>query len=418
MPPASNLLHPLREGPTSSTGLLKALQLPGATVARALDHLQREGEVVRVGATRSTRYALPRLVPEAGSSWPVFRIDTAGRVSQFGRLDALQPRHFHFETSRVALRGISEGLPWFLDPLREPDASDTPAGDARLAWMLRHGWDCAGDLIVGAQALDAWRTNGPRRTLVTAADRAALYPRLAATTQQTQPAARGSFDVLADHGGHQVHARVKFSPPESTTEGQHCCDLLLAEHLAHGYLNARGVLAMHSRVYRYGGRIFLEIDRFDRVGAEGRRGVIALQALGLHRATDRFGASTAAAHLAAAGRLPRNDARQIRLLEAFAAFTAGHGAAAAGLTLFTGHDGSFALAPAGSPYPRVPTAMDDPARPLLFYAPSPEPVVLDVWAQARRLAEGYWERLATEPQLSPAFRAGCAAALSALRGAG
>jgi hypothetical protein len=45
----------------------------------------------------------------------------------------------------------------------------------------------------------------------------------------------------------------------------------------------------------------------------------------------------------------------------------------------------------------------------------PAPMQLDVWMQARRLAEGYWERLAVEPQFSAAFRAQCAAALGALR---
>jgi DNA-binding IclR family transcriptional regulator len=42
-PPASNLLLPLREGPASSTSLVRALQLPPPTLNRALQNLQRSG---------------------------------------------------------------------------------------------------------------------------------------------------------------------------------------------------------------------------------------------------------------------------------------------------------------------------------------------------------------------------------------
>jgi predicted transcriptional regulator len=43
MSPAANVMDPLRAGPTSSTSLIKALQLPQPTLSRALSALQREG---------------------------------------------------------------------------------------------------------------------------------------------------------------------------------------------------------------------------------------------------------------------------------------------------------------------------------------------------------------------------------------
>ena len=89
MPPASTVLDPLRDGPTSSTALLKTLQLPHSAVSRELQAAQREGLVVKMGATRGTRYALPRTIAGAGTTWPVFRVDPTGKVHDFGRLDAL-----------------------------------------------------------------------------------------------------------------------------------------------------------------------------------------------------------------------------------------------------------------------------------------------------------------------------------------
>src|SRR5690606_11691476 len=118
-----------------------------------------------------------------------------------------------------------------------------------------------------------------------------------------------------------------------------------AEHLAHGYLNARGVGAVHSRLFRFEGRMFLEVDRFDRAGVPGRRGVVSMQALAMHDADAPHAWSQAAGRLAAAGMLPRNDARQVRLIEAFGGLIANTDRGADNLSLFDHHDGSFALAP-------------------------------------------------------------------------
>lgn len=435
MPPDSNLLHPLRAGPASSTSLLRALQLPQPTLARALQDLQRAGEVLKLGAPRGARYALPRNVRGAGSSWPVYQVDAAGRVHPFGRLEALMPRHFHLETLHAALRGLSEGLPWFLHMLRPSGFLARAAGlerltgaaagsggeleDAQLAWFTREGWDGPGDLIVGAEALEAWRAARAHRKVIEGRHRPRQYMRLAeaalerAIAPQAQlPGEAPKFTALTDHGGHVVPVLVKFSAPIVTPEGQRQGELLLAEHLAHGYLNARGVCAVHSRMFRFGGRIFLEIDRFDRVGADGRRSVTSLAALGLPQSGRSQGWAVAAAQLAGAGVLPRNDARQIRLVEAFSELIGNTDRAPEDLTLFHRADGRFALAPAYDLSPSLFTTADTDVR---FVAPTPSAPTADVWLQAVRLAEGYWERLAAEPQFSTGFREQCGAALAALR---
>lgn len=435
-PPASNLLLPLREGPASSTSLVRALQLPRPTLNRALQNLQRSGEVMKVGAPRGARYALPRMVAGAGSTWPVYQVDPAGRVHQFGRLDALMPRHFHFETPHAALRGLTEGLPWFLHalkpsgflarasklPPRAPtEAAGACADDADLAWFTREGWDAPGDLIVGAEALEAWRAARAHRAVIDGRDRPRHYMRRAEAVLEggghasaQMPGDSPKFTALTDHGGHRVHVVVKFSPPLDTPEGQRAGERLFAEHLAHVYLNARGVCAVHSRVFRFGGRIFLEVDRFDRVGAEGRRAVASLASLGLRGIDGQWGWSQAAAHLASAGVLPKNDARQIRLMEAFSALIGNRQRQADDLGFFHRPDGRLALAPA---YDITPAVFHGEGVVARFEPPSQPPILADVWLQARRLAEGFWERLAAETQFSTPFRESCAQALKALRSA-
>src|SRR5690606_1773446 len=337
--------------------------------------------------------------------------------------------------SHAALRGLSDGLPWFLHALRPSGflaraadlerlagTSASPGDDlddAQLAWFTREGWDGPGDLIVGAEALEAWRAARDHRNVVEARNRPRQYMRLAeaalerAIAPQAQlPGEAPKFTALTDQGGHIVQVLVKFSAPIATAAGQRQGELLLAEHLAHGYLNARGVCAVHSRLFRFGGRIFLEIDRFDRVGADGRRSVTSLAALGLPQSGQSHGWAAAASQLSGAGVLPRNDARQIRLVEAFSELIGNIDRGPEDLTLFHRADGRFALAPAYDLSPSVFTTADADVR---FVAPAPSAATADVWQQAVRLAEGYWERLAAEPQFSTGFREQCSAALAALR---
>ena len=45
--------------------------------------------MVALGAARRTRYTLRRQVRSAGDRWPVYRIDAAGRASEWARVHAL-----------------------------------------------------------------------------------------------------------------------------------------------------------------------------------------------------------------------------------------------------------------------------------------------------------------------------------------
>jgi serine/threonine protein kinase HipA of HipAB toxin-antitoxin module len=289
---------------------------------------------------------------------------------------------------------------------------------------VRHGFDGPGDLILGAEALEAWRSARQRLQVVDAGERARRYPLMAAAVLAGEGAGAQlggetpKFTAITDHGGHLVPVLVKFSPPMDSPEGLRAGELLLAEHLAHVLLKLRGVLAAHSRVFRFGERVFLEVDRFDRVGTHGRRAVVPLAALELPAAGGPAGWAAAAGQLVAAGLLPRNDARQIRLVEAFSSLIGNVARDDSDLSLFHRADGRFALAPAYDLAPTVLAQVAGDARSgAQFLPPAPGLLQREVWAQAKQLAVEYWERLAIEPQLSPRFRAQCAAALDALRAA-
>jgi hypothetical protein len=125
--------------------------------------------------------------------------------------------------------------------------------------------------------------------------------------------------------------------------------------------------------------------------------------------------SACAQRLVDVGALPKNDARQIRLIDAFARHIGNTDCNDGNLAFFDRHDGSLALAPVYDMLPMLLAPQDDEVVERAFDAPQPDAGTRDVWMHARRIAESYWERLATESLLSEAFRARSAAALAVLR---
>src|SRR5262249_34839329 len=75
-----------------------------------------------------------------------------------------------------------------------------------------------------------------------------------------------------------THVLVKFSPPTEETIGRRIADLLVCEHLAHEVLRTHEMVSARSDLVSGGGRLFLEVERFDRT-AKGRKGLISLMAL-------------------------------------------------------------------------------------------------------------------------------------------
>ena len=70
-----------------------------------------------MGAARSQRYLLARVVHGLTSTVPVSRIDAHGRPAPFARLHALQGGAFWVDEAD-GLSQRHDGLPWFLNDMR------------------------------------------------------------------------------------------------------------------------------------------------------------------------------------------------------------------------------------------------------------------------------------------------------------
>jgi hypothetical protein len=288
----------LAGGPLAARQLIDVLAISQPTLSRALAELG-DG-IVRLGAARSIQYALRdglRGLPDM----PVYRVDAEGKIHSLGTLVPVRPDGFVMrQEDGVSL--YSAGLPWWLFdmrpsgylgrayaaryggalglPARLVDWSDSHA----LRALLANGEDLVGNLLLGDTARDRYLAATLPAPIAEAqkAARYAALARAAAGGEQPGSSAGGEqpkFIAYAATPDGPRHVLVKFSEPDAGPVGERWRDLLLAEHLALETLREAGVPAATTRLIDDEHQRFLEVQRFDRVGALGRRAVFSLAAL-------------------------------------------------------------------------------------------------------------------------------------------
>lgn len=440
------LIARLRAGTASSPELEKALGLSQSSVGRQLRALIESGAVVRIGNARRARYGLRQTIEGAGASWPLRRVGRDGSVHELGQLHALAADELFFESSSAARSsgfvadGISAGLPYFLQdqrpagflgravPLRYPELALPQrvtdwTDEHYLRYLTAHGSDAVGDLILGDRAFDEYLALRRSRHVIPAADRAEEFPRLA------ERAMEGGLAGASAHGEHPKFAAVvqdgrrafavlvKFSPRGSADVARRWSDLLVAEHHAHELLRSAGVAAPQSRIFRFDERTFLEVERFDREGTDGRLGVTSLFSIDayFHRKLDNWIA--AAARLTRDGKIDAATFERIRFVATFGGLVANTDRHFGNLAFYDRYDGRFELAPIYDMLPMLFAPEHEQLVARTFQPPEPTADSLRAWPRARALAEQYWRVLTLDERISAEFRAiadACLAALAAL----
>ena len=166
-------------------------------------------------------------------------------------------------------------------PERLGDWSDTHA----LRAILDQGDDMPGNLLIGPTARDQF-VNAPDPVPIAAAQKLHTYARLADLAARGEVAGSSAageqpkFTAYAEHAdGTAAHVMVKFTAELDTPVSARWRDLLLAEHIALQVLRDHGVAAAQSMTWMHGTQRFLEVQRFDRLGARGRRALHSFAAL-------------------------------------------------------------------------------------------------------------------------------------------
>ncbi len=425
-------------GVVSAQQLAMALGVDRSTISRGLSGL---GEaVLRMGAARSTRYALRRSVRHVGRRWPLYRIDGDGRAQSLGELHALHGGFFWEAGGAPPIwlrhgyaNGLFPGLPFFLSDIRPQGfmgraiahsiraSLGVPADprnwqdDDTLTYLLTHGDDLPGDWVLGERMVEqAWRRTDPAAARILEDMRPEHYAALADAAMAggpVGPSAEGeqpkfTTDIYTPQGGRRP-VLVKFSSPLVTPAGRRWADLLAAEHHALAVLRAHGVETAQSILLDAGGRRFLEVTRFDRVGAHGRRGLLTLRAVESGLLEEAAADWPAVARgMAAAGLLSATDADALRLRWCFGQLIGNTDMHLANASVWFGDEEPFRLAPVYDMLPMLfaPGAQGEVV-PREFVAPPVLPALREAHAAVRPWALEFWQRVAADDRISAEFRA-------------
>ena len=169
----------------------------------------------------------------------------------------------------------------------------------------------------------------------------------------------------------------------------------------------RDIACARTEIIDVGGRRFFEVDRFDRVGAAGRRGVLSLGAI-----EDAFLDGSPANWTAAAVMLEQahwvthDEARTLRWIWCFGDLIANSDMHRANAAFWFTDALPLRLAPFYDMLPMLyaPGAQGDLSE--RTFAPRPPMAsVADVWGDAASAALEFWGRASTEGIISAPFRA-------------
>ncbi|HEY4092774.1 MAG TPA: HipA domain-containing protein [Luteibacter sp.] len=306
--------------------------------------VKAEPDVLRIGQTTRRVYAVSRPAIQPA---PIVIRDEEGVDREVATLVALAAGQWWVNMAsgapdwmrigeREGTSGVFQGLPWYLEAFR-------PAGFLGRAWVREHahahGWTLdvnawTEDQVVSAALQQAWdwRGNLGLARIVEVNDgpiaadaRRAIYAERArqvldgimvgASADGEQP----KFTAVVDDGvGYAPRAvLVKFSPPlANDPAAQRWGDIMVTEGIAAQVMASHGVNAAPTQVWKHDDRIWLETDRFDRVGKHGHKGMASLRSLAqtLGYMGPQNGWVGAAEHLERRGAIGRAQMEQVQHL--------------------------------------------------------------------------------------------------------
>lgn len=432
----------------TSKEIAQALDISQPTVSRLLKSLGNDAICISIQG--SIQYAL-RDARRAGLESSVSRITPEGRLQRLGQLVPVLPEGFALLSGQGA-DSYSEGLPWWLYdmrpqgylgrayarqnakrlslPLRLSDWSDTHVMQA----LQQSGDDLPGNLLMSEQAEQRF-INAEQPQPVALADKLGHYlalaqaaeagdlpgssaggeqPKFTAYVQTGVPGETG-IDTLAeavpeagrDTASNAAHVIVKFSTADDNAVSERWRDLLLAEHLALSVLAQSGVAAARSCVLDAGGQRFLEVQRFDRMGAMGRVALLSLSALDAEFVGSGGPWHEVTQALIAQGCVVSAAAHGAALLWAFGTLignTDKHNGNLSFTSVAPDKGRSYQLAPAYDMTPMgfAPHAGGSMRKQLS--APLIVPAISgDIWRAALAMAQRYAQQLSADSRFSPRF---------------
>ncbi len=421
-PQPSNDLHQaieraLASGPRSGQQLVEALGISQPTLSRAIRELSTRVTMFREPGQRTPQYALLRKLPLGlKPRQRVYRFLSSGHIVPYADLEFLVGGGTLERGDASAIR-LYEGLPPYMlfaapsgflgRQLAQTAALHQPfpaslrdwSDDHRIAFLFTQGMNLPGNLIFGdiplQREMDLLRQPRPQ-----AQDKLDVYVALA---QQLKNESYGSsaggeqpkFLWVAEDTGSVI---VKFA-----RSGSRMAELLPLEHLALASLANVGVPTAKTQLLARGEFVFLEVQRFDRVGKQGRLGMLSAGAVD----DEFFGARDTwpefAARCVNADYFSPQHAEHVAVMAAFSELIGNTDRHFENISLLIGDDGEYlGIAPAYDILPMRYASIGGGLDPeLVPIEPKVSTIgaIPKVWSLAARAADAFWEA-ASDAQLA------------------
>ena len=432
------LLQKLATGPKTAKELAALLGVSQPTISRVIGALG--DQIVSLGRGRATKYARPRPVRGTTSVFPVCRIDEAGNAHPLGVLRTLAGGQYWWQPEGPDHENrLFDHLPWFVQDMR-PDGfvgrafaqrlgmelslpaklNDWTDDDVLLA-LSRRGEDHIGNLVLGDESIARYLQSAQKPPpAIPEPARQQTYVELANAAMAGDPAGSSAggeqpkFAAVLKDGDGFRHVLVKFSPPLTSLEGRRWADLFHCEHLALETVQAAGIDAASSRILEAGQRVFLEVDRFDRIGTLGRSSLFSLRSIDSEYVGTGADWAKCAGGLLRAGVISADNARKMRWLKAFGDLIGNTDMHLGNLSLIRVRSKSYRLAPVYDMLPMLyrPVSGETPGRKFAPHAMTMD--TADVWPSALQSALRFWDMASIEPGVSGEFRRTCCDNLAVL----
>lgn len=454
-----------RTAPIRASSLARDLNISVPTLHRLLHECSEP--VLTVGRARRTRYALRKALRGDLTPVPIHAIDELGHPHFVTDLSLIQPQGCWADLSSTgwplnedSRDGWWAGLPYPLYDMRPQGylgrqlahrVQDTLAVSPNMAtwtdddilWVLSQmGTDMPGNLIVGEISFRRWQGMQLNPLpIIAASEIAPLYAQ--AAEQAVALGLAGSsaagefpkFTALREAPGALTpHVIVKFSganpdsgtPPVSRTNSEFSptvrrwADLLIAEHLAlEAVRGLPGVEAAPSCIRQFGGRTFLEVERFDRHGAFGRSPVITFETANaelLGKTPCAWGPLADA--FCDARLLSAEQASAVHCITWFGSLIANNDMHLGNLS-FRPSEGTLHLCPVYDMLPMAYAPLPGGELPSPTFAPlKPLSREQASWRQACSAAMCFWENVANDGRVSRSFQVIAEKNAAALAGSG
>lgn len=409
----------LRFGPQSAAQLTTALGVSQPTLSRAIQRLGTSVTSFKPTGDRTPRYALLRALPDGlGARQRIYRVLRSGAIEPFADVEFLVGGAT-LERIGMVTR-LYEGLPPYMvfaapsgflgrqvAEFASRGRSSLPPNlkdwgdDHRVVFLFTHGTNPPGNLLFGEfpvqQALEMMRI-GP----IPAAEKLEHYRAMAAMLREASygSSAGGEQPKFLSRVEGSGHVIVKFAK-----HGSRMAELLPLEHLALAALADVGVPAAPTQLLASGDYVFLEVQRFDRVGAHGRVGMLSAGSVDDEFFGQRDTWSQFAARCQQARYLSATDVLHINVMAAFSELIGNNDRHFENISLLIGEDGEYqGVAPAYDILPMRYASIGggvDPA--LVPISPKVGAVGANpaVWSAAALAADRFWTAVQTARLAAP-----------------